>query len=252
MNSNKTTGMFTVKNFKEDCVNTVLFDDDYTRQRRKFVKTIFQDIAKSENITEHQLTEYHKRNAEKAKHFITVFEDPTKAVSYDKNENEKYEYNLYILKVVIQAVLLCSEQGLLLRGHRDYGEFDVTIEKGTDEKTLRGNFHAVLNSLAMLDPTFTNHLKHGSKNSKMMSWKIQNEVIECLATFARSNIKAEMPDYFAVIADEVTDRFSNSEVLLLCLRNVTFHNEKPKICETFFDSLHVQGRPSGQTTGNSI
>ena len=49
----------------------VLFDDDDTRQSGKFVKTVFQDIGKSE-IKEHQLTECHKRNAEKAKHFITV------------------------------------------------------------------------------------------------------------------------------------------------------------------------------------
>ena len=61
-----------------------------------------------------------------------------------------------------------------------------------------------------------------------------------------------MSDYFAVIDDEVTDRFSNSEIILLCLRYVTFHNKKPKICETFFDSLHIQGRPSGETIGNSI
>ena len=43
-----------------------------------------------------------------------------------------------------------------------------------------------------------------------------------------------MSDYFVVIADEVIDRFSNSEVLLLCLRGVTFHSDQPKICETFF------------------
>ena len=68
------------------------------------------------------MTEYHKRNAEKAKYFITVFEDTTKAVSYDKNEKKKYEFNFYILKVVvIQAVQLCLEQGSPLQGHRDYG-----------------------------------------------------------------------------------------------------------------------------------
>ena len=92
----------------------------------------------------------------------------------------------------------------------------------------------------MLDPTSRNILKHGSKNSKMISWKIQNEVIECLATFVRSNITAEMSGYFAVIADEATDWFSNSEVLLLCLHYLIFHNEKPKICEIFFDSLHIK------------
>ena len=186
------------------CKYCLLFDDDDTRQSGKFVKTIFQDIGKFEKIKEHQLSEYLKRNSEKAKHFITVFKDPTKAVSYDKNENEKYKCNFYILKVVIQAVLLCSEQGLPLRTHRDYGEFDVTRDKGTDEKTRRGNFYAVLNSFAMLNPTFTNHLKHGTKNSKMMLWKIKIEVIGCLATFRHSGIKSEMPDSFAVIAEKIT------------------------------------------------
>ena len=33
-------------------------------------------------------------------------------------------------------------------------QLDVTREKGTDEKTLRGNFHVVLNSFATLDPKF--------------------------------------------------------------------------------------------------
>ena len=86
-------------------------------------------------------------------------------------------------------------------------------------KTRGGNFYVVLHSFPMFDPKFRNHLKHGSKNSKMISWKIQNEAIqnECLATFLRSNIKAEMSDYFAVIADEVTDQLSDSVVLLLCL-----------------------------------
>ena len=61
-----------------------------------------------------------------------------------------------------------------------------------------------------------------------------------------------MSDYVAVITDKVTDRFSNSGVLLFCLYYLTFHSEKSKICEPFFNSLHFQGRPSGQTIGNSI
>ena len=45
-------------------------------------------------------------------------------------------------------------------------------------KTRRGNFYVVLHSFPMLDPKFRNHLKHGSKNSKMILWKIQNEAIQ--------------------------------------------------------------------------
>ena len=91
----------------------------------------------------------------------------------------------------------------------------------------------------MLHSTFKNHLKHGSKNSKIIWWKIQNKIIECLVTFFRLKIEAEMSDHFALIVEKVTDSFSNSEVLLLGLRYVTFLNKKPEIWETFFDLLHI-------------
>ena len=109
------------------------------------MKTIFQDIGKSEKIKEHQLTKHQKRNAEQEKLFIL--------------KNVIFECNLYILKLVIQAVPLCSKRNFPLPGNRDFGEFDVTRQKGNDEKTRRGNFHTVLNSFAMLDPTLRNHLK---------------------------------------------------------------------------------------------
>ena len=66
------------------------------------------------------------------------------------------------------------------------------------------------------------HLEKCAKNAKMVSWQIQNDIIECLSEFVQSKIKDEIPDYYAIIADEVTDRFSNKEILLLCLRYVRF------------------------------
>ena len=69
-----------------------------------------------------------------------------------KNQNKKYECNLQILKVVIQAVLLCLKQSLPLHGDQEYGKSDVTREKRTDEKTQRSDFHTAPNSFAMLDP----------------------------------------------------------------------------------------------------
>ena len=43
------------------------------------------------------------------------------------------------------------------------------------------------------------------------------------------------------------------EILLLCLHYGRFcANEKPYICETFLDSLNIQGKPTGQAIGNSI
>ena len=71
-----------------------------------------------------------------------------------------------------------------------------------------------------MDNTLKNHLENGPKNAKMSSAKIQNEIIACIAIFVRMKIKdiVEKMKYFSIIADEVTDRYSNKEILLLCLR----------------------------------
>ena len=65
-------------------------------------------------------------------------------------------------------------------------------------------------------------------------------------------IKEDILEYYAIIADEVTNGFSNKEILLLRLRYVTFQNGLSTIHETFFDSLHINGRPTRQTIGKSI
>ena len=51
----------------------------------------------------------------------------------------------------------------------------------------------------------------------------------------------EKTKYFSVIADEVTDRYSNKEILLLCLKylNIDHKIGVPVIEETFLDSNHI-------------
>ena len=78
------------------------------------------------------------------------------------------------------------------------------------------NLIAITNSFAKFD--LKDHLENGAKNAKMTSWKIQNDIIACLVEFIRKKIKEDISEYYAIIAEEVTDRFSNKEILLLCLR----------------------------------
>ena len=62
----------------------------------------------------------------------------------------------------------------------------------------------------------------------MVSSQIQNYLSECLSDFLRSIIKGKIPDYYAIISDEVTDRFYNKKILTFCLGCVKFcANEKP-------------------------
>ena len=52
-------------------------------------------------------------------------------------------------------------------------------------------------------------------------------------------IRGRYSECYALIANKVTDRFSNKEILLLCLCFVTFQNDFPRIHVTFFDFLHL-------------
>ena len=65
-------------------------------------------------------------------------------------------------------------------------------------------------------------------------------------------IKDNISEYYVIIADEVTDRFSYKEIWHFCLRYVTFQNCLLIIQETFFDYLHKNDHPTGQTIGENI
>ena len=109
------------------CKVCVLFDQNSgSKPRGKFVKTVFQDVSKPEKIAKHETKEYHQGALEKAKDFLESYEGPTKSVTHDKNSDEKYERNIHTIKIIIQAVLLCVEQGIAIRGHREQ-DFSKTL-----------------------------------------------------------------------------------------------------------------------------
>ena len=109
--------------------------------------------------SEHETKDYHNKALEKAKNIVMTFADPTKAVSHDKQENDKYQKNLHILKLTTEAVLLCSEQGIVFRGHREQSNY---TESYHEKRVKRGNFIAIINAFAKLDPILKGHL-----NAKM-------------------------------------------------------------------------------------
>ena len=212
----------------------ILFDDLATNApKRNSIKNAFQNVSKSEKISEHEKKDCHNKALEKAKKFVMTFENKTKAVTHDKYNNDKCQKNLHILKLIIEAVMLFSEQGLAFRSHREQSNYSESYH---EKRVNRGSFNAIINAFAKLDTIWKDHLENGAKNVKIASWKIQNDIIACLAEFIRKRIKDDISEYYAIIAGEVIDRFSNKEILLLCLRYVTFQNGLPIIHETFFDS----------------
>ena len=142
------------------CKACILFDGA-DKNRGIFVKNAYQDISKPEKIAEHEKNEYHQKALAAAKNFIMNFEDPTQNIDFSKKNDANYEKNLLILKRIIEAVLLCAEQGFALRGHRDhhqeYDQDDYSARSGN-----RGNFIAIFNAFARIDPILKEHLEHGN------------------------------------------------------------------------------------------
>ena len=179
------TSMFIAKNYKV----CVLFDESKTGTLRGiFVKNAFQNVAKSKKTAEHESTEYHQRACEKAESFFRAFENP-KAVNHGKKRESNYQRNVHILRMIIEAVILCAEQGLALRGHRDHGKPASDDDDDNMKKFHHRNFLAIGDTFAKFDTILKDHIKQGSRNAKILSWNVQNDIISCLAEFVRDRIK---------------------------------------------------------------
>ena len=67
-------------------------------------------------------------------------------VTHGKNSNKNYERNIYIIKIIIPAVLLCGEQGMVLKGHREQDSSNDIRKNSDTERTMqKGNFKCVCN-----------------------------------------------------------------------------------------------------------
>ena len=121
---------------------------------------------------------------------------------------------------------MSEEQGIALSGHKEQDSSnDVGKNSDTEGIMQRDNFVAITKALDLrrcIRRCINGTFKKGTKNAKVVSWQTQNDIIECLSEFVLPKIKDEIPDYYAIIAYQVTDRFSNKAILLLCLYYVRF------------------------------
>ena len=127
----------------------ILFDDFATNAPKgNSVKNAFQNVSKSDKISEHEKKDCHNKVLEKAKKFVMTFEDQTKAVTHDKYNNGKCQKNLHVLKLIIEAVMLFSEQGIAFQSHREQSNYSESYH---DKRVNRGNFIEIINAFAKLD-----------------------------------------------------------------------------------------------------
>lgn len=212
------------------------------------VNSAFTKLSKAKGkegvLDLHKEAHYHNESQIKAKLFLDNYLNPDKRIDtqIDSENRRRSEENKQVLSSIVEVVLLCGRQGLPLRGHRD--------DSTADALTNRGNFLAILETMAKKDEILERHLQFGKKNQKYTSKTVQNEIISIASSMIRRNLLEclQQSKYYSVIADEVTDPHSNQEILSVCVRMVDFKNpETPEIKEVFLDFLYLQ-----RTKGVSI
>ena len=79
---------------------------------------------------------------------------------------------------------------------------DIRITPQTNFSRDR-NFIAILKSFAEIGTVLHDHLENGPKNAQIKSWKIQNEIIACIAEVIRRHIRLTLNNtkYFCLIVD---------------------------------------------------
>lgn len=108
----------------------------------QMVKVGFSSWNKAlERFEKHQNSDCHLNSVLKSSDFIKIKDNIKESIdmAIDSSLKKQAEENRKILKPIIETVILCGCQNIPLRGHRDYGPFDLSNPPIENE----GNFRAL-------------------------------------------------------------------------------------------------------------
>lgn len=104
--------------------------------------------------------------------------------------------NVHYMKTIAEVILLCSQQEIGLRGHRE------------SERSLnRGNFMEILQLVALHDKSVQDRLQQGPRNCMYTSPEIQNSLLHVMGEMVRKKIceSVQQAGWFTLMADESKD-----------------------------------------------
>lgn len=220
----------------------------------QLVQEGFQNWKKAiEKFESHSHLQYHKHAMVDLNNLKTLVEGKKMNSidrSLDVGKAKQAKENAERLKPIIETVIFCGRQGIALRGHRDYGDFDLDAMPDDNE----GNFRALLRMrIEAGDEKLRNHFKSCGKNATYISWNIQNQIIDACDKVIKSRIVKDVKDatFFSVLADETTD-VSTQEQFSLSVRYVS-HNTKDgyKINEKFLQFVPLEST-TGEVLGETL
>lgn len=201
-----------------------------SRPEKAFTEVGFRDwkhaMGKDGILKGHSDSLHHKQAVVAWKQFNKV---ETSIVDHmGGNRQEQLQKNRHYIKTLCEILLLCSNQGIAFRGHRE------------DEASKnKGNFIEILQLVANHDEVVRNRLSILPKNAMYTSAQIQNELLDIMAEMVRDSITSEVQNagVFSILADESKD-ISKQEQLVLILRYV--HKETCTVHERFLTYVKAE------------
>lgn len=200
----------------------------------------------TELLRKHSNHKYHKNSMADMSNFVLTMENCQASVCDLANTAQArlIEQNRCKLKSILKCILLCGEQNIALRGHRD-------DEKYENEKGNTGNFKALLHfRVDSGDIVLKHHFETAARNATYSSKTIQNELISVIREYISIQIINEVKEgsFFTVLADEVAD-VSVTEQLCIVLRYV---NKACEIKEHFLEFVSCECGVTGEALSSLI
>lgn len=191
------------------------------QDKEQFITKGYTNWKKAmEKMKEHDQNASHRFASEQLKTWQNIRTGVQKSASslLDPVREAELKRNRNALKSILSVLVLCGRQGLSLRGHRDDGAVDVE-DLSTPSVHNEGNFRALLiNRIEAGDEALLDHLKHNSKRNTYISKSSQNVLLQLLGNHILSKIVDDIRSqpgsrvFFSVIADEVTDLATTSQL----------------------------------------
>ena len=171
----------------------------------------------TEKIKKHECTKLHCISLARWKSFERrLLRGKTIDAHLQEQLAQEKEEQLRVLDRVFSASLFLALQGLPFRSHRLESQEELSESCGNS-----GNYLELLKLLSKFDPIMAHSLGNKQSSIKYTSPKIQNEIINSIATKVRETIICEIKDakFFCFILDTTPD-ISHIEQLAFSVRYV--------------------------------
>lgn len=162
-------------------------------------------------ITKHDSSSFHKAAMSSwGAYVVNSTRGTSVANQLDKTRQELIKSNRHYIIALAEILLLCAQQDIALRGHRE-----------SPESINRGNFLEILQVVASHDKLIEEKLRSCARNAIYTSPQIQNTMLETMGDIVRNRICSEVRNavMFSVLVDETKD-ISKQEQLAIVLRYV--------------------------------